>query len=95
MPLLSKYEQRAPLLAFRKFCDQKLDRLLALGCNLEADLGAHFYALRSDILRKMDGFLRLCIEFRRLNALTEKNSYLSTRIDEILSSCQTLVSLLR
>ena len=34
-------------------------------------------------VKKKDGTLRLCIDYRQLNKLTVKNKYLLTRIDDL------------
>ena len=40
------------------------------------------------LVRKKDGGLRFCIDFRRLNAKTVKDSYALPRVDEVLDSLQ-------
>ena len=35
------------------------------------------------VVKKKDGTLRLCVEYRQLNKMTVKNKYLLPRIDEL------------
>jgi len=35
-------------------------------------------------VKKKDGFMRMCIDYRSLNAVTVKNKYLLPRIDDML-----------
>ena len=66
--------------------DQELDKLLAIGAISEADPGECPFASSCVVVRKKDGTFRLCVDYRRLNAITVKDSYPLPRIDEILSS---------
>jgi len=36
------------------------------------------------IVRRKDGTLRFCVDYRKLNAVTVKDSYLLSRIDDLL-----------
>jgi len=36
------------------------------------------------MVRKKDGSLRFCVDYRKLNAITEKDCYLLPRMDDIL-----------
>ena len=72
--------------SWREFMDQELDKLLAIGAISEADPGECPFASRCVVVRKKDGTFRLCVDYRRLNAITVKDSYPLPRIDEILSS---------
>ena len=72
--------------AWREFLDQELDKLLSIGAIEEADPGDCLYASRCVVVRKRDGSFRLCVDYRRLNAITVKDSYPLPRIDEILAS---------
>lgn len=35
-------------------------------------------------MRKKDGVIRFCVDYRKLNAVSKKNSYLLSKIDEVL-----------
>ena len=72
--------------AWREFLELELDKLLAIGAIEEADPGDCPYASRYVVVRKRDGSFRLCVDYRRLNAITVKDSYPLPRIDEILAS---------
>ena len=72
--------------SWREFMDQELDKLLAIGAISEANPGDCPFASRCVVVRKKDGTFRLCVDYRRLNAITVKDSYPLPRIDEILSS---------
>ena len=72
--------------AWREFLDQELDKLLSIGVIEEADPSDCPYASRCVVVRKRDGTFRLCVDYRRLNAITVKDSYPFPRIDEILAS---------
>ena len=43
-------------------------------------------------VKKKDGTLRLCIEYRHLNKLTLKNKYLLPRIDDLFDQLKVQVS---
>ena len=38
------------------------------------------------LVKKKDGTIRFCVDYRKLNAVTRKNSYLLPRIDDVLDS---------
>ena len=60
--------------------------MLAIGAIEEADPCDCPYASRCVVVRKRDGTFRLSVDYRRLNAITVKDSYPLMRIDEILAS---------
>ena len=72
--------------AWREFLEQELDKLLSIGAIAEADPGECPYASRCVVVEKKDGSHRLCVDYRRLKAITVKDSYTLPRIDEILAS---------
>ena len=72
--------------SWREFMDQELDKLKSIGAISEADPGECPFASRCVVVRKKDGTFRLCVDYRRLNAITVKDSYPLPRIDEILAS---------
>ena len=72
--------------AWREFLAQELDKLLSICAIEKADPGDCPYASRCVVERKRDGSFRLCVDYRRLNAITVKDSYPLPRIDEILAS---------
>jgi len=37
------------------------------------------------LVKKKDGIIRFCIDFRKLNAVTKKDSYPLSRIDDIFN----------
>lgn len=68
--------------AWREFLDQELDKLLSFGAIVKADHGECPYASRCVNLQKKDNSCWLCVDYRRLNSITVKDSYLLPRINE-------------
>ena len=60
-----------------------MERLLAIGAISPADPGACPYASRTVLATKKDGSLRMCVDYRDLNAQTEKDAYPLPRIDGV------------
>ena len=56
---------------------------MAIGAISEADPGACTYASRTVIAPKKDGTLRMCVDYRDLNAQTEKDTFPLPRIDQV------------
>ena len=69
--------------ARRQFLEQEVEKLLAIGAISPADPGACPYASRTVIAPKKDGTLRMCVDYRDVNAQTEKDSYPLPRIDQV------------
>ena len=46
------------------------------------------FASKIVLVKKKDGTLRMCVDFRRLNKKTVKDSFVLTRIEELLESLQ-------
>jgi hypothetical protein len=58
-------------------------KLLSIGAISEADPGACPYASRTVIAPKKDGSLRMCVDYRDINAQTAKDAYPLPRIDTV------------
>ena len=69
--------------ARRQFLEQEVEKLLAIGAISHADPGACPYASRTVIAPKKDGTLRMCVDYRDMNAQTEKDSFPLPRIDQV------------
>ena len=69
--------------ARRQFLEQEVERLLAIGAISPADPGACPYASRTVLAQKKDGTLRMCVDYRDLNAQTEKDAFPLPRIDQV------------
>ena len=78
-----KHKLRPIPYARRQFLDQEVERLLAIGAISPADPGACPYASRTVLATKKDGSLRMCVDYRDLNAQTEKDAYPLPRIDGV------------
>ena len=46
-------------------------------------------------MKKKDGSLRLCVDYRQLNKITEKNKYPLPRIDDLFDQLQGIVVFLK
>jgi hypothetical protein len=89
-PLLPIYGLSEPQL---KAVKEYIDENLAKGYIRESDSPAGFPIL---FVPKKDGTLRLCVDYRKLNAITRKNSYPLPNIGELrerLSKAKILTSL--
>lgn len=67
----------------RQYLEQEVQRLLTVGAIAGADPGACPYASRTVVAMKKDGSLRMCVDYRDLNAATETDSFPLPRIDEV------------
>lgn len=80
-----KQSQRPVPLALREAVREKLDQMLAQGIITESNSP---WSSPLVIVRKKDGSLRLCVDYRRLNQITIKDSYSLPNMDATLqSSC--------
>ena len=69
--------------ARRQFLEQEVEKLLAIGAISVADPGACPYASRTVIAPKKDGSLRMCVDYRDVNAQSEKDAFPLPRIDQV------------
>ena len=74
------FKHRLRLIPFarRQHLKQEVDRLLDVGAISSADPGACPYASRTVFSTKNDATLRVCIDYRDLNAQTEKDVFCFT-----------------
>ena len=54
-----------------------------VGANSVADPEASFYVSRTVVKPKKDGTMRMCVDYREVNAQTEKDSFPSPQIDQV------------
>ncbi len=78
--------------ARRQYLQQEVEKLLAIGAVSEADPGACPYASRTVTTPKKDGSIRMCVDYRDINAQTEKDAYPLPRIDQVWRFWQRLVT---
>ena len=78
-----RHKLRPVPFARRQYLEQEVEKLLAIGAISEADPGACPYASRTVITPKKDGSMRMCVDYRDLNAQTEKDSFPLPRIDQV------------
>ena len=69
-----RHKQRAIPFARRQSLEQEVERLMFVGTISPADPGACPYASRTVVTPRKDGTMRLCVEYRDVNAQTEKDS---------------------
>ena len=69
--------------ARRQFLEQEVERLLMIGAISPADPGACPYASRTVLAEKKDKTWRMCVDYRDLNAQTEKDAFPLPRIDQV------------
>ena len=79
-----KHKMRPIPFALRQHLEQKVERFLEVCAISPADPGACPYASRTVFSPKKDGTLRLCVDYRDLNAQTEKDAFPLPRIDTVL-----------
>ena len=78
-----RHKLRPVPFARRQYLEQEVEKLLAIGAISEADPGACPYAARTVLSPKKDGSMRMCVDYRDLNAQTEKDSFPLPRIDQV------------
>jgi transposase InsO family protein len=91
-----RHKLRAIPFARRQYLEQEVEKLLAIGAISEADPGACPYASRTVIAPKKDGTFRMCVDYRDVNAQTQKDAFPLPRIDQIwqtLSNARYFASL--
>ena len=69
--------------AQRQYLEQEVEKLLTIGAISEADPGACPYASWIVTTPKTDGSIRMCVDYRDINAQTEKNAYPLPPLDQI------------
>ena len=72
------------MFARRQYLEQKVERLMSFGAISLADPGACPYASRTVVTPNKDGTMRMCVDYRDVNAQTEKDSLPLPRIDQAL-----------
>ena len=69
--------------ARRQYLEQEVERLISVGAVSPADPGAYPYASRRVIAPKKNGNLQMCVDYRDMNAHTEKDSFPLPRINQV------------
>ena len=80
-PIRQSVRRQSP--AQRDILDKEIDKVLKTG---QAVPSHSPWASPVVLVRKKDGSARLCIDYRKLNAVTKKDAYPLPRIDDILDS---------
>ena len=78
-----RHKLRAIPFARRQYLEQEVERLFSVGAISPADPGACPYASRTFVTPKKDGSMRMCVDYRDVNAQTEKDSFPLPRIDQV------------
>ncbi len=78
-----RHKLRPIFFAQRQYLEQEVEKLLSIGAISEADPGACPYASRTVTTPTKDGSVRLCVDYRDINAQTEKDAYPLPRIDQV------------
>ena len=76
-----KIPPRRPPLAQREVIEREVKKMLDSGIIEPSDSP---WAAPVVLVRKKDGSVRFCVDFRKLNAITKKDAYPLPRIDESL-----------
>ena len=69
--------------ALRKELEDELNKLLATGCIKQSTSP---YASGLVLVRKKDGSLSVCVDYRQVNKDTVPDSYLMLRVDELVDA---------
>ena len=80
----------------RQYLEQEVEKLLAIVEILKANPCACPYASRTVTTPTKDGSVRMCVDYRDINAQTEKDAYPLPRIEQVwpvLSKAQYFASL--
>lgn len=77
-----RHELRTVAFARWQYFEQKVSRLLAVGAIALADPSSCPYASRTGLALK-DGTFRKCVDYRDLNAQTEKDSFPLMLVSEV------------
>ncbi len=67
----------------RQYLEQKVERLMSVVAISPADPGACLYASRTVVRPTKDGTMTMCLDYRDVNAQTEKDSFPLQRIDQV------------
>ena len=78
-----RHKLRPVPLSQREYLEKELERLNAVGAISPATPGECLYASRIVLVKKKDGSTRMCVDYRDLNAQTEKDSFPLPRIDNV------------
>ena len=81
-----KEKRRPTPYAAREFVQTEIDRYKRLGIVSDADLGNCPYSSAIVVVPKKDGTYRLCIDYRRLNSQTTKDTYQLPLIQQIFDA---------
>ena len=76
------FPRRLPY-ALRKELEEELDKLLAIGC---IEQSTSPYASGLVLVRKKDGSLRVCVDYRQVNKDTVPDRYPIPRVDELVDA---------
>ena len=78
-----RHKLRAISFARRQYLEQKVKRLMSVGAISPADSGACPYASRTVATPKKNDSMRICIDYRDINAQTEMDSFPLPLIDQV------------
>ena len=81
-----RHKLRAIPFARRQYLEQEFERLMSDGAISPPDAGACLYASRTVVTPKKDGTVKMCVDYRNVNAQTESDSFYLPRIDQVWQS---------
>ena len=81
-----KHKLRAIPFVRRQYLEKEVEKLLVVGGISPADPGACPFASRTVFSPKKGGTLRMCVDYRDLNAQTEKVAFSLPKIDSVAGS---------